>query len=111
MSVLQQLISRIPGLDDYNDQVKQNAALTGQNIQQGAQYMTLQGAMEDRAAKRQTLEREAGYRSNGPPATGWPPARRDSLASSEAPQLQRRWSEGQSDPARGDPRASSRTPQ
>lgn len=63
MSVLGQLISRIPGLDDYNDQVKQNAALTGQNIQQGAQFMTLQGAMQEQAAKRAALEREAGYRA------------------------------------------------
>ncbi len=63
MSAVAQIISRIPGLDDYNDQVKQNAALTGQNIQHGAQFMTLQGAMQEQAAKRAEIERQAAYRA------------------------------------------------
>lgn len=59
MSVLSQLISRIPGLDDYNEQVRANNAQSAQGLQQASGLMGLMNQMQaQERARRQDPMRD-----------------------------------------------------
>jgi hypothetical protein len=56
-------LNSIPFLGGYMTMDAANRGREGQQFQQAQQFMTLQGAMEDRGAKRAALERENSFRT------------------------------------------------
>lgn len=56
-------LDAVPFLGGFLTMDATNRAREGQQMQQLGQFQTLQGAMEDRAAKRAALEREAAFRA------------------------------------------------
>jgi hypothetical protein len=56
-------LNQIPFLSGYMTMDAANRGREGQQMQQAQQFMTLQGAMEDRGAKRTALDRDATFRA------------------------------------------------